>query len=123
MHERAALDAVEPGATVAVIGCGGVGLSAINGADIAGAGRVIAIDTVDSKLELARKFGAKKAEEVRRCAEAPAALLRTADDPESVKQELLAFDAALKAEGLNPGTSADLTVASLFAARLEDLLT
>jgi S-(hydroxymethyl)glutathione dehydrogenase/alcohol dehydrogenase len=41
-----------------VIGCGGVGLSAINGADIAGAARIIAIDTVDSKLELARKFGA-----------------------------------------------------------------
>jgi S-(hydroxymethyl)glutathione dehydrogenase/alcohol dehydrogenase len=49
---------VEPGATVAVIGCGGVGLSAINGAAIAGAGRIIAIDTLDSKLELARKFGA-----------------------------------------------------------------
>jgi S-(hydroxymethyl)glutathione dehydrogenase/alcohol dehydrogenase len=49
---------VEPGSTVAVIGCGGVGLSAINGADIAGAARIIAIDTVDSKLDLARKFGA-----------------------------------------------------------------
>ena len=50
--------AIEPGSTVAVIGCGGVGLSCINGAEIAGAGRVIAIDTVTSKLELARKFGA-----------------------------------------------------------------
>ncbi len=49
---------VEPGATVAVIGCGGVGLSCINGAAIAGAGRIIAIDAVPSKLELARKFGA-----------------------------------------------------------------
>jgi S-(hydroxymethyl)glutathione dehydrogenase/alcohol dehydrogenase len=49
---------VEPGTTVAVIGCGGVGLSAINGAAIAGAARIIAIDRVDSKLELARKFGA-----------------------------------------------------------------
>ena len=49
---------VEPGSTVAVIGCGGVGLSAINGAAIAGAGRIIAIDAVASKLELARKFGA-----------------------------------------------------------------
>ena len=46
------------GATVAVIGCGGVGLSAINGAAIAGAGRIIAIDILDSKLELARQFGA-----------------------------------------------------------------
>lgn len=49
---------VEPGATVAVIGCGGVGLSCINGAAIAGASRIIAVDTVPSKLELARKFGA-----------------------------------------------------------------
>jgi S-(hydroxymethyl)glutathione dehydrogenase/alcohol dehydrogenase len=49
---------VEPGSTVAVIGCGGIGLSAINGAAIAGAARIIAIDTLDSKLELARKFGA-----------------------------------------------------------------
>ena len=50
--------AVEPGSTVAVIGCGGVGLSCINGAEIAGASRIIAVDTLASKLELARKFGA-----------------------------------------------------------------
>jgi S-(hydroxymethyl)glutathione dehydrogenase/alcohol dehydrogenase len=49
---------VEPGTTVAVIGCGGVGLSCINGAAIAGASRVIAVDAVASKLDLARKFGA-----------------------------------------------------------------
>ncbi len=49
---------VEPGSTVAVIGCGGVGLSAINGAAIAGAGRIIAIDMHPSKLELAKVFGA-----------------------------------------------------------------
>ncbi len=49
---------VEPGATVAVIGCGGVGLSAVNGAALAGAERIIAIDTLASKLELAREFGA-----------------------------------------------------------------
>ncbi|MEX2208232.1 MAG: Zn-dependent alcohol dehydrogenase [Myxococcota bacterium] len=49
---------VAPGSTVAVIGCGGVGLSAVQGAAIAGAGRVIAIDMLESKLELARKFGA-----------------------------------------------------------------
>ena len=49
---------VEPGSTVAVIGCGGVGLSAINGAAIAGAVRIIAVDVVADKLELARQFGA-----------------------------------------------------------------
>ncbi|HJU18261.1 MAG TPA: Zn-dependent alcohol dehydrogenase [Stellaceae bacterium] len=49
---------VEPGATVAVIGCGGVGLSAVNGAALAGAERIIAIDTVAQKLDLARTMGA-----------------------------------------------------------------
>ena len=49
---------VRPGETVAVIGCGGIGLSCVNGAAIAGAGRIIAVDALASKLELARKFGA-----------------------------------------------------------------
>ncbi len=49
---------VSPGETVAVIGCGGVGLAAINGAAIAGAGRIIAVDTQGSKLNLAKEFGA-----------------------------------------------------------------
>ena len=49
---------VRPGETVVVIGCGGVGLSAINGAAIAGAGRIIAVDMVSSKGNLAMEFGA-----------------------------------------------------------------
>ncbi len=49
---------VRLGETVAVIGCGGVGLAAINGAAMAGAGRIIAIDRVPHKLELAKQFGA-----------------------------------------------------------------
>ncbi len=49
---------VDPGSTVAVIGCGGIGLSAVNGAAIAGAERIIAIDTNASKLEKAREMGA-----------------------------------------------------------------
>lgn len=49
---------VEPGSTVAVIGCGGVGLSAVNGAAIAGASRIIAVDLADEKLEMAKTFGA-----------------------------------------------------------------
>ena len=49
---------VEPGATVAVIGCGGIGLNCVQGARLAGARRVIAVDRVASKLELARQFGA-----------------------------------------------------------------
>ena len=49
---------VEPGSTVAVIGCGGVGMSAVNGAALAGASRIIAIDTVSTKLDKAREMGA-----------------------------------------------------------------
>ncbi len=49
---------IEPGSTVAVIGCGGVGLSCVQGARIAGALRIIAIDTVETKLAMARDMGA-----------------------------------------------------------------
>jgi S-(hydroxymethyl)glutathione dehydrogenase/alcohol dehydrogenase len=49
---------VRPGETVAVIGCGGIGLNAIQAADIVGAGRIIAVDRVASKLALATTFGA-----------------------------------------------------------------
>jgi S-(hydroxymethyl)glutathione dehydrogenase/alcohol dehydrogenase len=49
---------VQPGSSVAVFGCGGVGLSVIQGARIAGAERIIAIDTLEPKLAMAKKFGA-----------------------------------------------------------------
>jgi S-(hydroxymethyl)glutathione dehydrogenase / alcohol dehydrogenase len=49
---------VTPGETVAVIGCGGVGLATINAAKIAGAGRIIAADPMPEKRELAIKLGA-----------------------------------------------------------------
>jgi len=49
---------VQPGSSVAVFGCGGVGLSVIQGARIAGAGRIVAIDTMQAKLEMAKQFGA-----------------------------------------------------------------
>ena len=49
---------VRPGDTVAVIGCGGVGLAAINGAAMAGAGRIIAIDMAPGKENLAKSMGA-----------------------------------------------------------------
>ncbi|MGA8006316.1 MAG: Zn-dependent alcohol dehydrogenase [Burkholderiales bacterium] len=52
---------VVPGASVAVFGCGGVGLNVIQGAAIAGAVRIVAIDSMESKLELAKKFGATDA--------------------------------------------------------------
>lgn len=49
---------VPAGSTVAVFGCGGIGLSAVNGAAIAGADRIIAIDTISSKLDVAKQMGA-----------------------------------------------------------------
>jgi S-(hydroxymethyl)glutathione dehydrogenase/alcohol dehydrogenase len=49
---------VRAGATVAIIGCGGIGLSVVQGCRIAGAGRIVAIDTVAWKLELAARLGA-----------------------------------------------------------------
>ena len=49
---------VTPGETVAVIGCGGVGLATINAAKIAGAGRIIAADPLPEKRAMALKLGA-----------------------------------------------------------------
>jgi S-(hydroxymethyl)glutathione dehydrogenase/alcohol dehydrogenase len=50
--------AVEPGSTVVVIGCGGVGLNVVQGARLAGAERIIAIDVRPEKTALATQFGA-----------------------------------------------------------------
>ncbi|OKO83032.1 Zn-dependent alcohol dehydrogenase [Bradyrhizobium sp. AS23.2] len=49
---------VEAGANVLVIGCGGVGLNIVQGARLVGAGKIIAVDLLDNKLEYASKFGA-----------------------------------------------------------------
>lgn len=49
---------VQPGSTVAVIGCGGVGLNCVQGARLAGAARIVAVDIMPEKLELARRLGA-----------------------------------------------------------------
>jgi Zn-dependent alcohol dehydrogenase len=52
---------VRPGDRVAVVGCGGVGLSALLGAVAAGAGTIVAVDTAAAKLDLARELGATDA--------------------------------------------------------------
>jgi S-(hydroxymethyl)glutathione dehydrogenase/alcohol dehydrogenase len=49
---------VRPGSSVVVFGCGGVGIAAIQGARVAGAAEIVGVDTVPSKLEDARRFGA-----------------------------------------------------------------
>ncbi|WP_328633627.1 Zn-dependent alcohol dehydrogenase [Streptomyces sp. NBC_00356] len=52
---------VAAGSSVAVIGCGGVGISAIQGARLKGAAQIVAVDPVESRREAALKFGATKA--------------------------------------------------------------
>lgn len=65
---------VEPGATVLVIGCGGVGVSVIQGARLSGAAMIVAVDPVVDKHETARHFGATHAITPEQLAETNAAL-------------------------------------------------
>ena len=79
---------VAPGSSVVVFGCGGVGIAAIQGARIAGAAEIVAVDLVDSKLEQAKTFGATHA-----C---------RPDELDALKAELTGdgFDYAFEAIGL-----------------------
>lgn len=63
---------------------------------------------------VARKYGSERAETVRAAATPLASALAAADEPAMHREALLALDRRFKDEGVNPGTSADLTVASLF---------
>jgi triphosphoribosyl-dephospho-CoA synthase len=65
-----------------------------------------------------RKFGYPQAIEVQKEAGSLLARLEDGADPGTLEPELIHFDRSLKARGLNPGTSADLTVATLLAASL-----
>jgi Zn-dependent alcohol dehydrogenase len=67
---------VEPGATVAVFGLGGIGLSCVQGARLSGASRIVAIDVLAEKLDLARRVGATDVVD------------STRDDPVAVVREL-----------------------------------
>jgi triphosphoribosyl-dephospho-CoA synthase len=67
---------------------------------------------------IARKFDPGVAEAVRREAEDWRDALAATRDPEALADGLLSWDASLKSRGINPGTSADLTVATLFASNL-----
>jgi len=83
---------VSPGSSVVVFGCGGVGISAIQGARSAGAAEILAVDMVESKLEQAKHFGATH--------------VCTPDALDQLKGEITAgegFDYALECIG-NPNT-------------------
>ena len=71
---------------------------------------------------IVRKYGATVAEEVRDAAIPERDRLQSAADPEALLDDLMTWDRALKQRGINPGTSADLTVATLFAHRLQGIL-
>ena len=80
---------VKPGSSVVVFGCGGVGIAAIQGARVAGASEIVAVDLVDQKLEDAKRFGATHAVKP--------------DDLDAAKNEITSgdgFDYAFEAIGL-----------------------
>ncbi|MGH9017683.1 MAG: Zn-dependent alcohol dehydrogenase [Acidimicrobiales bacterium] len=94
--------AVEPGATVAVIGCGGVGLSVIQGARLAGASTIVAIDHMAAKLTAATAMGATHAVD------------SSADDPVAAVMALTAdrgTDYAFEVVGKAPTIRLAFTVA------------
>ena len=71
---------------------------------------------------IVRKYGSAVANTVQDSAIGFHAQLQSTWDPSRLADGLVAWDAALKANNINPGTSADLTVATLFAHRLATIL-
>jgi triphosphoribosyl-dephospho-CoA synthase len=71
---------------------------------------------------IVRKLGAETARAVQREAAQYQSMLRAAEEPTQLLSAVLAWDGALKRKGINPGTTADLTVATLFAYRLQTIL-
>lgn len=71
---------------------------------------------------IVRKYGAELAEAVRQEAAYHRAVMQDLHNPKTYQRDLLQYDARLKARGINPGTSADLTVATLLAVMLQDRL-
>jgi triphosphoribosyl-dephospho-CoA synthase len=71
---------------------------------------------------IVRKYGSETADEVRNAAASMRRSLQATAHPNALLPKLLAWDSALKADRINPGTSADLAVATLFASRLKACL-
>jgi triphosphoribosyl-dephospho-CoA synthase len=81
----------------------------------------ILADNMDTHLF--RKYGEEIAQQVRIEAAHHRELLLSQENPKKYQRALLEFDRSLKGRGLNPGTSADLTVASLLVVELENMVT
>ena len=60
---------IRPGETVTIVGCGGLGLAAIQGCVLSGAGKIIAVDVHEEKLTMAKKMGATHTIQHRQVAE------------------------------------------------------
>jgi len=101
---------VEPGSSVAVFGAGGIGLSTVNAAAIAGAGRIIAVDTQPAKLELARRFGATDVVDA------------TAGDPVAQIQELTRGGVQYSFEAIGLKQTAEQSFACLRAGGVATLI-
>jgi triphosphoribosyl-dephospho-CoA synthase len=71
---------------------------------------------------IVRKYGADTANDVCRAARTLNSRIKLGEAPSALLPDLLKWDASLKRRGINPGTSADLTVATLFAHRLRTIL-
>jgi S-(hydroxymethyl)mycothiol dehydrogenase len=109
------------GARVAVIGCGAVGLSAVQGARIAGAEEIYAIDLDERKLEAARRFGATHTG----AGERLDFVFDVVGRPETVGQglDMLGHAGALVYIGLpQPGATAAVDLGTLFDRRLRILV-
>jgi Zn-dependent alcohol dehydrogenase len=79
---------VRAGSSVVVIGTGGVGLNAVQGAALAGAAKIIAVDVLDNKLEAARRFGATHTVNARR--DDPVAAVRALTDDRGADYAMVA---------------------------------
>lgn len=111
---------VPPGASVAVIGLGGVGLSCVMGAAIAGASRIVAVDRVAAKLDVARSVGATDGLVATGDRAATAAALRDLTDggPDFVFEAIGRVDTVeLAIESLPLGGAAVLVGLTPFEAR------
>jgi S-(hydroxymethyl)glutathione dehydrogenase/alcohol dehydrogenase len=92
---------VEPGSTVVVVGCGGVGLCVVQGARLAGASRIIAVDLVPAKTELAMTMGATDQVDA------------SAGDPVALVRELLPDGADYVFDAIGKTTTTEQSIAML----------
>ncbi len=127
---------VEAGKSVVVIGCGGVGLNVIQGAVLASAGMIVAVDLNETKLDMARRFGATHTLNAATVGSIPDAVreltggfgadyvFEVVGVPELVRQgwDSLRIDGTLTVIGVHPSTSEAILPAGEFATSEKTLM-